>query len=339
MPVSRQIRYLREIKDNWKEKAAEKQQKIRELEQKNSALSRSRQKWKTRAQEAEKRVKELEKEKIKSEKEHVDKQSEKLIENSLLVKGHHYTVQTIQISVQEIRDAGNSYRGVAKSLKILSQSLSVQSPHYSTIRQWLGRIGLYELKREKEKQTDWIFIIDLTVELGQEKAIVIYGISQKVWQDSVLAHGRGLRHTDGEILAIQVTKTATGEWINNILEKLSKQVGIPRQIVADNGSNLKKGIELYIENHPQVIHTYDVTHGMANLLKKELVPSKVFQKFITDCNKCRQQLQQTELAFLAPPSSRSKCRYFNVERLVNWAIKLLSCPLDILYKERTFVRD
>ena len=30
----------------------------------------------------------------------------------------------------------------------------------------------------------------------------------------------------------------------------------------------------------------------------------------------KRALKQTELAFLAPPSQRSQCRYFNVERLV-----------------------
>jgi hypothetical protein len=107
-------------------------------------------------------------------------------------------------------------------------------------------------------------------------------------------------------------------------------VGIPRQIVTDNGSNLKKGIKLYQEKNPEIISTYDVTHGMANLLKKELVSSESYQSFITDCHRCKQQLKQTELSFLVPPSQRSQCRYFNAERLTDWATYLLNCPLNIL---------
>ncbi|MDJ0592497.1 MAG: hypothetical protein QNJ72_21310 [Pleurocapsa sp. MO_226.B13] len=129
-----------------------------------------------------------------------------------------------------------------------------------------------------------------------------------------------------------MTESATGEWIQEVLTKLSKKVGIPRQIVADNGSNLKKGIKLYQQKYQQVIYTYDVTHGLANLLKKELVSCQHFQDFLTDCHRCKQQLQQTELAFLAPPSQRSQCRYFNLERLVNWGIDLLNSPLDICYQ-------
>ncbi len=69
---------------------------------------------------------------------------------------------------------------------------------------------------------------------------------------------------------------------------------------------------------------------MANLLKKQLEIAQDFQDFIADCHRCKQQLQQTELAFLAPPAQRSQCRYFNAERLVNWAIDLLDCPVKSL---------
>ncbi len=330
MPVSRQIRYLRGSRDNWKQNSAKKQQKIRQYEQTIRSVKISRDNWKTRAKEAEQRVKELEKKLEKQEKKSQvsdSKPSEIVIENSTPVSGHYYNLQTIQVCLKQVLEVGNSYRGVAKTMKIFAQNFNLESPHYSTIRQWFGRIGLYELNREKEKLQDWIYVIDLTLELGQEKALVIYGITEESWQSQVLKEGRALKHTDGEILSIEVTKSATGEWIHEILEALSIQVGIPRQIVADNGSNLRKGIKLYQENHQQVIYTYDVTHGLANLLKKELEIAQKFQDFWADCHRCKQQLQQTELAFLVPPAQRSQCRYFNAERLVNWAIDLLNCPV------------
>ena len=36
-------------------------------------------------------------------------------------------------------------------MNIFSQNFHIESPHYSTIKQWLGRIDLYELNREQEK--------------------------------------------------------------------------------------------------------------------------------------------------------------------------------------------
>jgi len=231
--------------------------------------------------------------------------------------------------VEQVIQGGNSYRGVATTMKILSRNYGTESPHYNSIRNWVGRIGLYELSRKKEKRDDWIFIVDLTLELGPEKALIIYGIPEKLWQEKILPQKRGLKHTDGEILGVEVTQSATGEWIQNTLENLTKIVGIPRQILTDKGSNIQKGIKLYQENNPEVISTYDVTHAMANLLKQELLSCESYQNFSADCHRCKQQLKQTELGFLAPPSQRSQCRYFNTERLANWAVDLLNCPLDI----------
>lgn len=115
-----------------------------------------------------------------------------------------------------------------------------------------------------------------------------------------------------------------GELITEQLEKISESVGVPVQIVADNGSDLARGIKLYQEKHPDVIYTHDVTHAMALLLKHQLDADDRYQSFIKECNMFRQKLQQTDLSFLAPPAQRSQCRYFNVERLTEWAIKLLS---------------
>jgi hypothetical protein len=112
----------------------------------------------------------------------------------------------------------------------------------------------------------------------------------------------------------------------------TKKVGVPVQIVADNGSDLARGINLYKQKHPELIYTHDVTHAMALLLKKQLGSDDRYQSFIKECNICRQRLQQTELSFLAPPAQRSQCRYFNVERLTEWAINLLSSSTESLTK-------
>ncbi|MEO0988941.1 MAG: hypothetical protein AAFY20_25890, partial [Cyanobacteria bacterium J06639_14] len=56
---------------------------------------------------------------------------------------------------------------------------------------------------------------------------------------------------------------------------------------------------------------YDVTHAMTLLLKHELINSEKYQSFLHDCNQFINQLQQTELSFLSPPSQRSQCRFFN----------------------------
>jgi hypothetical protein len=60
-------------------------------------------------------------------------------------------------------------RGIAQVFESFNQSESPRIPSFTGIRKWLGRLGIYELKREKEYRNDWLFIVDLTVELGEKK--------------------------------------------------------------------------------------------------------------------------------------------------------------------------
>lgn len=62
MPVSRQARYFRASRENWKIKAQDKQELLRANQQKIRDLSRSRDKWKTLAREERQKVKALEQE-------------------------------------------------------------------------------------------------------------------------------------------------------------------------------------------------------------------------------------------------------------------------------------
>jgi hypothetical protein len=327
MDPKRLARHLKASRDNWRAKALEKQKKLRVVEQRIRDLEKSREQWKAKAKEAEKRIKELEKSRKKQ-----NSSSPYQTLKPLRAYQHHYSIQTIQISLQQVIYGGSSYRSAQITMKLFKEDIEGASPHFSSIRNWIGRVGLYELYRPKEKREDWIFIVDLTLELGQEKALVVYGIPQEKFQKIIKEEKRSLTHKDGEILMLEVSQKATGEVIHEKLELLRTRVGIPRPILGDHGSNLKKGIQLYQKEHPQVIYTYDVTHAMSNLLKQELTQDESYPKFLKSCRECRLQLQQTELAFLAPPSQRSQCRYFNVERLVNWGKQLLRVPREVILK-------
>jgi hypothetical protein len=182
--------------------------------------------------------------------------------------------------------------------------------------------------REKEKREDWILIIDLSVELGKEKCLVILGVSQEYYNQEVVPNKRGLRHQEVEVLGIEIMTSTKGELIASKIEKVTERVGKPKQIVSDQGSDLYKGIQLYQEKTSEVIHTYDVTHQMALLIKWQLESDEKYQLFVSQCHQCRQEVQQTELSFLIPPSSRTKSRYFNLDKLINWGNNVL------LYEEK-----
>jgi hypothetical protein len=109
------------------------------------------------------------------------------------------------------------------------------------------------LTREKEYRDDWIFIVDFTLELGKQKALVVLGVSQEYLMEKVISLGRGLSHEDVELLGLEIMDSTKGEIIWTQLEKITNKVGVPVQIVADHGSDLARGIKLYQQNHPGII--------------------------------------------------------------------------------------
>ncbi|MEL4896509.1 hypothetical protein [Crocosphaera sp. Alani8] len=245
---------------------------------------------------------------------------------------HHYQITTISIAVQQFIDVGNSYRGIDKTFRLFSSYFPTETSHYSTIKQWVERLGLYALEYYPKRRDDWIYILDFTIEWGQKKALVIYALSQEVFQTQILPSRRGFRPSDGQILAVEITRTPTAIWVQSILEYISYRYGFPRQIISDHGSNLKKGIELFQANHPEIVYTYDVTHALANLLKKELLFPDIFQNFLEHCHHCRLQTLQTELAFAAPPRQRFHSRFLNLEKLLDWANHVLNSRFHIFFQ-------
>ena len=337
----RLVRLFQKSRDQWKKRAAEKQKKMRAMEIKLRDVSVSRDQWKMKAMAAQRQQEEFKKEleelKKNSEKSKSKEQKEPShnlagLKNQeqaeLRPKGHNYLVYVIQIAIKFLVLGLNSLRGIEKNFEILAEDCSWSTPNFNTVRQWSLRLGLYELTRQKEYRKDWIFILDMTIELGVNKCLVVLGISQEKLSQIIEKEGRSLYHKDVEVLGLEILEKSSGEVILEKLNNLAEQVGTPVQIVSDWGSDIKKGIDLYRQKNPSVIATYDVTHKMANLLKKELDKDEHFQNFLQQCSLTRQRVQQTELYFLIPPTQRAKARYHNLDILVEWARKVLK------YEER-----
>ena len=262
---------------------------------------------------------------------------------------HSYLLYTILLAIKFLISGLNSFRGIAKTFEILSidwadsasKKSSQKSPNFNTIRQWVLRLGLSELARTKEYRSDWIFILDMTIEIGKTKCLVILGIPQEKLAIIIKQEARSLKHQDVEVLSIEILDTTVGTVILEKLNNLANRVGKPIQIVSDRGSDIKKGIDLYVENNPQTIATYDITHKMANLLKQELSEDRQFQEFVKECSLTRQRVQQTDLCFLSPPTQRAKSRYHNIDILISWAIKIISYEetQDFSAIDNTYILD
>ena len=239
---------------------------------------------------------------------------------SLMPVGHRYPSHVILLGIEQVMYGLTSLRGSERNFELFSKFFDLPIPCFNSMRSWVFRLGLYLMQSKRAWRDDWIFILDHTVELDQKKCLLILGVSG----EQLEAGGYTLQHQDVTVLGIDVVTHSTGEIVAEQLEKVTEKVGTPRQILADYGSDIKKGVRLYQEKQPTVIYTYDVTHKMAALLKKELQEDEKWLSFLKQCGQACTGLKQTNLYFLAPPRQRTKARYSNVTPQIQWAQKIIA---------------
>lgn len=225
--------------------------------------------------------------------------------------------------LQLVLDAACSLRGASAVLKLLGGLLPdlQRAPVANAGQLWLLRIGLYELTRSKEAADDWVWIVDHTVQIGVVKCLAIVGCRLSVWQ----AEDRPLEHRDLQVLALEPVERSDGEIVYRQLEETSRRTGsVPRAILSDEGTDLKRGIQAFCGEHEETVGSLDIAHQAAKLLKRELEGDPRWQRFVGQAGGVRQRLAQTPWAHLLPPTQRDKARYMNLAPLVAWGGNVLA---------------
>ena len=191
------------------------------------------------------------------------------------------------------------------------------------------RLGYYELNRPKERSDDWIWLIDHSVQIGVEKCLVILGIRQSQLPE----RGKCLQHQDMELIELLPVKNSNQEIVEQQLENAVAKTGVPRAILEDHGSDLKGGVTRFCEKYEGTCQVYDIKHKTACTLKKQLEQDQAWNSFSTEVGQTKFKVQQTNVAFLVPPSQRSKARYMNLGKLIKWGTE----TLDILEQKPSHV--
>lgn len=217
---------------------------------------------------------------------------------------------------------GVSLRGVPRVLAVLAEAFgwSLSIPHWTTGRLWLLRLGHALLTAALEKAENWAWLIDHSVQIGQEKCLVILGIRLQDLPEP----GVCLRHTDMYLIALVPRKSWTRQEVDEQLEAASQRTGIPRVIVDDHGVDVAGGVSFFQERHPETVAIYDAKHKAACLRKGRLQKNPRWQEFQQRLAQTRCAIQQTELAFLVPPGPKPKARFMNLEPTLQWAEKVLA---------------
>lgn len=233
-----------------------------------------------------------------------------------VVPYHTYTVGHALLFVSLVLSAATSLRGASCVLTLIMTffQLPLLSPSWFTGRLWLLRVGYYKLTRPKEAAEDWVWMVDHTVQIGAEKCFVILGVRLS----ALVTHERCLSHEDVEPIALCPVQQSNGAVVYQQLEDSIPKTGSPREIIGDQGSDLKAGVERFCQQHPATCYVYDIKHKTAGVLHHELHEDPRWQEFTRLAAHTKQRVQQTALAFLAPPNQRTKARYMNLESLLRW---------------------
>lgn len=239
--------------------------------------------------------------------------------------GQQYAVGTVRWFTTLVLDCGASLRCAASVLAFFAAASGQDeiAPHGSTGRLWLLRLGLAALLRPKVIAEDWAWMIDHSIQIGPCKCLVILGIRL-----CELPEGRALSHRDLELIALVPMTSSTKQTVAVCLEDAVARTGAPRAILNDHGADLHGGVAIFRAAHPGTVEVYDITHKAACLLKARLERDERWKSYSTELGQAKFQMQQTELAGLVPPSQRSKARFMNVGKLVDWGVQTLALRDD-----------
>ena len=212
------------------------------------------------------------------------------------------------------------FRALSNVFKTLQNwVLSLATPAYTTIRQWILKLGLYKLQSPKSSPNGWFFIIDTSIQMGSQKCVVVLGVRKLDINQNFTPS-----FSEVEPIIIRPLHNCPGEIIAGILEEATALVGAPHAIISDEGCELKKGVKIFSQNHPKTIHLFDVSHKINTCLKKELSNDPVWLAYKASATDSIQQLKLSSIAHLAPPRQRTKDRMHSAFPLMQWGINVLN---------------
>ena len=190
---------------------------------------------------------------------------------------------------------------------------------HSTVQNYLLRIGLDQMDNAVDVHLDRVWIVDHMIAAGSLKCFVVLGISVEVFAKLE----RPLEHHDVDVLALIPTELSNGPVVKDQLRQLASRHGVPLAILNDCGSDLKKGVELFQQAHPETISLYDIVHLASRLIWKRLGKEDRFGQYRQACYRCANKLRQHPLAHLKPPRPKTKARYMNLAPEIRWGRRAL----------------
>ena len=303
-----------------------------------SKLRQSRNQWKRKAKERAEHNRYLRKEleRIRTERDHSrqalketqDRLRQKEAQAQGLVVSHK--VDLVWLALQLFVGARISFRAVARVLRLLAEVLGIKkAPCPQTLGNWVTSLSIVRIQSARRLQgvslslapftNGFIWMIDISIGLGTGKILSVLALNARHHQLVAAAPGFQQVHC----LAVSVAASWTGETIADLLQRVIVVLGRPAAYLKDCGSELHKAIGLLEEQGLASPSIDDISHAIANMLKRRYQAHPQFATFVSACGRVSGKLKHTMLACLAPPTVHTKARLMTVHRLVTWADRLL----------------
>lgn len=204
---------------------------------------------------------------------------------------------------------------------------SFRAPSHATVLLWVKKYGLYQLSKNRQKSDDWVVILDESVQFGQNKLLLVYGIKH-----SDIDFSRALNFSDLTPLVIMSKSSWTGDAIAEQLELIEAEIGKIKYAVADQGNSIKKALKT-----KGIYHVYDITHGISLIVEHIYKCDPEFKEYTKRMAHLRGTQALGKMSHVLPPAQRSNARFMNLRPVSDWGItvlKVLENASDTLKAEK-----
>ena len=297
---------LRQSRHQWKQKAKERAEHNRYLRKELERIRKERDRTKQALKEAHKQLRQKE------------------------ARPTHLKAHRVWLTLTLFARARISFRAVSRVLHVLADWLGIgKAPCPQTVINWVMRLSIVRMQSVKLLQgaakhlipftNGLIWMIDTSITLGTGKLLSVLAIDAHHYQLAGVAPG--FQHV--HCIAVSVSPSWSGERLADLLERVISVVGRPAAYLKDGGSELKKAVDLLSERGLSSPVIDDISHAVANMLKRRYEKHPQFSTFLSACGRVSSHLKHTVLACLTPPKVQTTSRFMNIHRLVRWADRVL----------------
>jgi hypothetical protein len=253
---------------------------------------------------------------------------------------YSYSIGVIHLVLLYILYSATSFRAAAKAMKVNSLFFDTPSPSHTVINDWSKKIGFFVYHQPKDKTMKSLWIIDFSIQIGKNKLMLVLRMDLdkiKNWKQHQNCKKNKKPHLkicfkDVEVIHMKILEKTAYEFTLSELEQIVEKCGLPLFILSDEGSDLAKGIRIFIEKNPGIQHLNDISHKISNILKGELEDNLKWKEFCQVITKMKQRMTNTIIAHMCPPKLRQKMRFLNIRNPIEYAFKMLNINIDSLPK-------